>query len=829
MPIEKLLKIEYNSYICFLAGGIPMKRILAILLAFVMLFAMVSCVFGEGETESSTESVGETESVADIDRETDPTLDGSESEGDESKNEDSTGESTCESDESESKTGDESEGESDTDGGEIDWDPNHDAPTYVVKYPYTDRQGVVHITFQDTYTFKSKAVEITEQNVTSFKTGTDVKDDAVLTINDGSVYASGCGIAVVKLEDGSEECVVVHASPINLFFLTGQSNGSGDPPSADCYEKGEYQKYFVKSPETMAYYTWTGQGLSIYTAEDYVTKSLVWGKMGVKNGCNPDVLTKENYTGGFANFSVCAGLAHEWIKQTGERIWIVNASHGGQPIHCFKPSEDGTVVDNDYYQATTVFNLALDTLYREVDAGHFTLNHMAYYWFQGEGDSTNTYDYYYKAFAEMHEAIQDDVVYRHNGVEKRIEYCGYFTIRSGGNSVSELYLTGPRLAQYTAANQLEGPYKNVFLATKATENWIISDDNVKNYFLDVYGSNEAFKAIFGYDIPAALNTVHPQIHYRIFGQNEMGMDAARNTLKFLNYFYPERAYRLSYALDTEKPELKLVSLDGYTELTDTLYFDAGRMEAHVIPYITPVWRTVEGLSIKVLTAGFEVDGFKITSKNQTAKELTVEIYLGDKLLDTRTFKIAYKSNFADNKPLIVNHGTALYPDRRFEGYMPGWDAGFLTYETKKFEVYNKVEENGWLYDGKSLWSGHGGFYVTSGMKIGPILRNDGTLGIRYTAGKAGKVKIGVTSFSTGASCYVAVFVNGKKVWPASGTDAADKSGWQLLSTSANADTLNNLWKDIVIELEEGDEIVFAVARDTNNPQATLYPSVEYID
>lgn len=855
-----------------------MKRILAILLAFVMLFAVVSCDFGGAETDTDTE-LGESESIAETNRETDTTFDESASNGDESgseesKNEstgestdestdestgestgestdesigestgessgestdESTGESDNESDESETKKNDESESESETDGGEIDWDPNPDSLTYVVEYPYTDRQGVVHITFQDTYTFNSKAVEITEQNVTSFKTGSNTKDDAVLVIKDGSVYAAGCGVAVVKLEDGSEECVVVHASPINLFFLTGQSNGSGDPPSADCYEKGEYQKYFVKSPETMAYYTWTGQGLSIYTAEDYVTKSLVWGKMGVKNGCNPDVLTKENYTGGFANFSVCAGLAHEWIKQTGERIWIVNASHGGQPIHCFKPSEDGSVVDNDYYQAITVFNLALDTLYREVDAGHFTLNHMAYYWFQGEGDSTNTYDYYYKAFAEMHEAIQEDVVYKHNGVEKRIEYCGYFTIRSGGNSVSELYLTGPRLAQYTAANQLEGPYKNVFLATKATENWIISDANVKNYFLDVYGSNEAFKEIFGYDIPSTLKTVHPQIHYRIFGQNEMGMDAARNTLKFLNYFYPDRAYRLSYALDTEKPELKLVSLDGYTELTDTLYFDSSRMEAHIVPYITPVWRTVEGLSIKVLTPGFEVDGFKITNKNESASRIIIEIYLGDKLLDTRVFKIKFRSNFADNKPLIVNHGTSLYPDRRFEGYMPGWDAGFLNFNTNEFEVFTEVQKDGWLYDGSKLWDGHGGILATGGMLMGPPYSgspysSQGAIGIRYTATKAGTVKISTTNFGSSAgSFYVAVFVNGDKVWPQGGTSEADKSGWELVSTSEKADAINEMWKNITIDIGENETIVFAVARHETNPQATFYPSIEYID
>lgn len=817
-----------------------MKKILAILLSLIMLLALFACDQPEVETEGEA-TVGETDGVnaTDPEDETEIGESGTDGKTDESNASDTTdeqdtsGSSSDESDTDGSSTESDTEDDTSGDTDEIDWDPNPDSLTYVVEYPYTDRQGVIHITFQDTYTFKSEAIEITEQQVSSYKTGTDVKDDAVLTIKDGAVYASGCGVANVKLADGSVKCVVVHASPINLLFLTGQSNGSGDPPSADCYEKGEYQKYFINSPKTMAYYTWTGQGLSIYSASDYVTNTLVWDKMSVKNGCVPSVLTEENYTGSFANFSVCAGLAYEWIKETGERVWIVNASHGGQPIHCFKPSEDGTVVDNDYYQAITVFNLALDTLYREVDAGHFTLNHMAYYWFQGEGDSTNTYDYYYKAFAQMHEAIQEDVVYKHNGVEKRLEYCGYFTIRSGGNSVTELYMTGPRLAQYTAANQLTGAYKNVYLATKATENWIISDANVKNYFLNVYGSNDNFKAIFGYDIPEALTTVHPQIHYRIFGQNEMGMDAARNTLKFLNYLYPERAYRLSYELDTEKPELTIVSLDGYNEIKDVLYFDAGRMEAHVIPYITPVWRTVEGLSIKVLTEGFEVDGFKIISKNQSAKEIKIEIYLGDKLLDTRTFKIAYKSSFADNKPLIVNYGTSLYPDRRFEKYLEGWDAGFLTYSTKEFEVYNKVEENGWLYDGNSLWSGHGGFYVTNGMKIGAVnndLTKSGTLGIRYTAGKAGTVKISATSFgSTLGSFYVAVFVNGEKVWPTGGTNPADKSGWQLFSTSANADTINNMWKDITIKLDEGDTIVFAVARYETNPQATLYPSVEYID
>ena len=183
-------------------------------------------------------------------------------------------------------------------------------------------------------------------------------------------------------------------------------------------------------------------------------------------------------------------------------------------------------------------------------------------------------------------------------------------------------------------------------------------------------------------------------------------------------------------------------------------------------------------------------------------------------------------------PLIVNHGTSLYPDRRFEGYMPGWDAGFLTYADGSFEVYDEVEENGWLYDGKNLWNGHGGFYVTNGMRIGATntYADVGTLGIRYTSGKAGQVKISATTFSPNlTSCYVAVFVNGEKVWPANDKSSSDKSGWLLFAKDATAESINRQWADLVIDIEEGDEIVFAVARYDSNPQALLYPSVEYIN
>ena len=40
------------------------------------------------------------------------------------------------------------------------------------KYPYTDEAGVLHIRYQDTYTFDSSVVKITDIEVTSCVTGT---------------------------------------------------------------------------------------------------------------------------------------------------------------------------------------------------------------------------------------------------------------------------------------------------------------------------------------------------------------------------------------------------------------------------------------------------------------------------------------------------------------------------------------------------------------------------------------------------------------------------------------------------------------------------------
>ena len=301
-------------------------------------------------------------------------------------------------------------------------DPADPVPIeYVTKYPYTetDADGMitaVHMTYQDTWTFPSSIRSMETVEITSFVCGTQEKDNDVLVIQpDGkTVYADGCGTVDVKFLGQYTVRVVVHPAPLNLLFVTGQSNAVADSSFLPTTDPENYNKYhhtyadyYPRTKAGKAYFTWTGQGLSIATGNgskkpaECVPDTLDWELANRTFGwCRPDQFSLPVGQTTFSGAGWCSALANEWVAETNETVWIVNASHGGRAINTFLPSEDGTHIDNEYYQAVEVFNEALATLYREVDAGHFVLNHMAYYWYQGCADFTRTEDYYAEQLAK---------------------------------------------------------------------------------------------------------------------------------------------------------------------------------------------------------------------------------------------------------------------------------------------------------------------------------------------------------------------------------------------------------------------------------------------
>ena len=598
-------------------------------------------------------------------------------------------------------------------------------PVYAQTYPYTDDAGVLHIRYQDTYDFGKDIQGITDVVITSTVTGTTEKDESLLVKQkDGqSVYADGCGSATVKFRGNQTVKVQVDPSPINMLFVTGQSNASGDHQSGLKPGFSEhYNRDYIRSPETMAYITWTGQQVSVNVEQDkidyaeaynskygslwpstspdrisfipyqnYVPTTLDWETASCANGPQPQALTQAP---GVTTFSLAgwnAALAYEWVKQTGERVWIVNCSQGGMEIQQFQPNASGEGT-NEYYQAVAVFNLALETLYKEVDAGHFVLNHMAYYWFHGESNSNDddaydsegnlkeyigdnrflvaggkgrrylTAEEYTEYFIKMHKGFMADVVYDHAGKKHELEYCGIMTIRTKygetKNTLDQLKLLGPRNAEYYMGASGEEALKNVFVVSNVTERWVGStydedlgtnpeaDAAVEAYMLEVYGSEKRFKEIFGYDMPKTVYEMHPGVHYLMHGHNEMGMDCARNSLRIIRLFSPENCYMLPtndplYKIE-EEVTVKLVGEDGMTELQDIVTFDKKTLTAVVCPQFENLYHQVKGVRVEIVEGDFTFAANVFTAASRSESFLQFKLYVGNELYGEYAFNAEYR-------------------------------------------------------------------------------------------------------------------------------------------------------------------------------------------
>lgn len=720
-------------------------------------------------------------------------------------------------------------------------DPDPQEPpvevTYVQTYPYTDEAGNLHIRYQDTYTFENNIISVTDEEVTSTVCGSEEKDEKVLTYGENEIRAVGCGSVTVNFLEKSLR-VIVDPSPINLLFVTGQSNASGDKSFAADTDKGKetahtYAEYFIRTAPTMAYFTWTGTGLSMsgnYVASRFVPTSLNWDVIEKQSfpGSNPTVLAQK--TTDFSHAGWCAALAHEWVEQTGERVWIVNASHGGHAIDNFLPSEDGTPIDNDYYQAVSVFVEAIKTLTREVEAGHFTLNHMAYYWFQGESDSTRSDAYYLEQFAKVHTALQQDVVYRNGNEEKKLEYCGIMTLRScadnTGNSNAELAMIGPRLAQYYMGGATKGVFSNVYIVSKVTELWVGGDENVENYFLNTYGSPEAFYEIFGYDMPTTMYEVHPTIHYLMKGHNEMGMDAARNSLRIINATQPDKNYRLSYG-EEEDVTVTLLSQDGFTPLGSTLMMDAEN-GACVYPAVTPTYAICRGVELVSETEGVVFEGYCLKpSGSSIPATVTFSLYLGGEKYGTYTYDATFSSRFSQNFPAYEK----VDGNYTFLSHGNGWRCGYLTYATGLFHPFFQIASSGWLYNGASLWGAgnQGAFWLSSAMRVGLSTDTASCAAIEYIPQHDGEIGVSVDLFSPNLNdVYLAIVINGEMVWPRAGGSLTEKADWyHARKGQDDTDTLAAAWEALTLRVKAGDSVTFLLARADGTGQTLLHPVIYY--
>ena len=248
--------------------------------------------------------------------------------------------------------------------------------------------------YDDHLDMTGKTVEIIDAGTpTSYKVGYGVAegtlDDAVLTLDGDTLIATGIGTAHVRI-DGQLYEITVTAAPISLLLIIGQSNAEGMEGVASqsiiCPDGQVYSTYAKANGLT------GDAGLTVENAGNYVPSALtgIYSAINVNgtdtklSGYPVNSLTEE----GDGKYGMDSGLAYEWGKQTGEKVWVVNAAHGASSITSWQKDK------NNFNEAVALFGACQKVLQAEIAAGHYTFSHMGYYWNQGCADETRTADWY---------------------------------------------------------------------------------------------------------------------------------------------------------------------------------------------------------------------------------------------------------------------------------------------------------------------------------------------------------------------------------------------------------------------------------------------------
>lgn len=501
---------------------------------------------------------------------------------------------------------------------------------------------------------------------TSFKVGYGVKDgtydDAVIKLENGVIRASGVGEATVKTVTGDEETVYkikVEKAPISMFLLIGQSNMAGSSGIG-----------------TRSVACENGQVYSTYGAPSYLTKnnaaefvpSALEGEYSTKNTCgnraylslNPvNTLTEE----GDGKSGIDSALAYEWNRLTGDKVWVINAAHGGTPISRWV--KGGT----EYSQAVAMFSAAQKVMRAEIDAGHYELKNYGYFWLQGCSDDTSSAEKYVGSFWKMHNGFCEDLAFDVDGDGKDdvFEFCDIIMPRAGAElrrgyrrgkytdtatsdyytSFLDLEMRGQRVAQYYLCNT---PGNNINLVCNIGDSWVYMPDSshgVKTYFESKYPDGRVNYPIQipqneSWYTPTTPEEVHDNIHYNQIGYNEVGFESALNA-----------AYTHGRI---EKPDTDVTvtfyDWTGYRETDTVKATSEPKASSLIVPVVYPVYES------KSVT--YELSDKKLMSYD--FYDLTVELGSGEGLTLTSV-------GASENKTVTVT-GIAVKENHIFTEYTP---------------------------------------------------------------------------------------------------------------------------------------------------------------
>ena len=322
--------------------------------------------------------------------------------------------------------------------------------------------------------------------------------------------------------------VTVKPAKLTLMYLAGQSNAEGICSSNTGYRREES----VACKEGTVYSTYAPTnslsnsiaGISFSkqctkdNSADFVTGSLTADVSisGKKLEYPLNILT----SAGDGKTGPDSGLAYEWNKLTGDKVWIVNTAWYGTSINSWIPG--GAC----YERTTAVARQVRKTYMAEIEAGHYTSGQNLFFWLQGETDKNKSAEWYYNCFTTMYDAMSQNL---------SLDALGIIMVRSDEGSrknSDDISMSGPRTAQYAAGNSRD--MQNVYIVSNVNEQWI-TDKQTEKYFSNAYPGGNLSYPMQDADpkLPVSVSQVHYDLHYSQIAHNENGITAAEGMYKAL--------------------------------------------------------------------------------------------------------------------------------------------------------------------------------------------------------------------------------------------------------------------------------------------------------
>ncbi len=633
------------------------------------------------------------------------------------------------------------------------------------------------------------------QVVSGKKTGT--MDEVITQVSEDSldIVATGVGTAIIYMVPVSQEAakgtdqtedtgepetgfqinVKVEPAVLTLMYLTGQSNMEGRVSTSTGYELNasvaceEGTVYSTYAPTNSNSDQIAGLTFSSYcsasNASDFVAGSLQ-GSTSV-SGKSLTYAIDSLTTQGSGKAGPDSGLAYEWNKLTGDKVWVVNTAWSGTGIASWIPGA------TQYKRSAAVWNY-VDQVYKaELSAGHYTGGSKLAFWLQGESDTTaqTAVEDYISDFTSMYTSMKSEL---------GLNAFGIIMVRGSGTSDSttgayttnkDLKMSSPRIAQYMfgGSSGLSG----VYVVSNANEQWV-SDSGVKSYFKSAYPGGKLDYPMQGStktSLPTTVNAVHSDVHYSQIGHNENGITAA------------DGMYQVLYGSTTPK-SVSWKDEDGNSVSSMTLLVTGDTAVA--VPVADPVY------SAKKVTFSVSGSGISYNSQNGLVTAKSTGSYKLLASYEGKSSELTVKVSVPkDLSSAAGSNYTGLY---KYNGNWWYLKNGVIQ---RDYESVVK-NENGWWYvkDGMVDFdytgfaeNSNGWWYIENGQvtfKKNGVIKDDdgkidGTASWYYVVGS--QVKLNFTGLADYSNENGWWYINDGKVTFNVTTVAKNTNGWFYVEDS----------------------------------------------